>query len=106
MVTKKEVSRWLDLHPQYKKRSTMYLATLAFTHDKLGTGPLDPWHPGHVEVAIHAHRRMQEILPNDEKGETLEKAYRKDNGMQSGLEVVEEIRKEFVIGGQVMRVKA
>lgn len=104
MVTKQEVKKWLDLHPQYKKRSSLYLATLAFTEDKVGSGR---WHPGHIEVAIHAHRRMQEIVPNDEIGEKLEKKWRKDNGMQSGVEIAEEVREGLVkVNNQWFRIKS
>lgn len=103
MITKKEVSRWLELHPQYKKRSLMYQATALYVRQVLG----DIITSHHVEMAITVHRRLQDILPNDEKGMALEKEWRKDNGMQSGVEVAEEVLgyKTFKINGEVRRVK-
>lgn len=62
LVTKSEVKTWLDCYPEYKFRSMSY------------------------------NRRIQEILPPDEKGYALAAQYLIDNGYVS---------KETVREGQV-----
>lgn len=94
-ITGKQIKAYLKAHPEKKHRHCIP----SIVEELTGVPP-----EKQVEVKV-AIRRLQEEIPNDEFGQQKEKDWRKERGMQSGLEVVEEIRKEFVINGQKMRVK-
>lgn len=71
-LSRASVQHWLELHPQFRKRSLMYEATA----DYLGITP------DQVEKAITFHRRLQNILPNDKKGVELQKEWLANEGME------------------------
>lgn len=100
-ITKKDAQRWLDLHPQFRKRSLMYEATAQY----LGLTAEQ------VEKAITFHRRLQDILPNDKKGVELEKEWRSEEGMKSLVEFAEDSitdrpKEGYIrLNGQLMKIK-
>lgn len=98
MISKKDAQHWIDLHPQFRKRSLMYEATaqyLGLTADQ-------------VEKAITFHRRLQDILPNDKKGVELQKEWLANEGME---DIVSLATKALTppgyvrLNGQLMKIK-
>lgn len=79
LVTKYEVKTWLDSYPEYKFRSMSYKATARYIEQRYphATGAL------YVQLSVLVHRRIQEILPPDEKGYALAAQYLVDNGYVS-----------------------
>ena len=43
--------------------------------------------PEQAQMAININRRIQDIIPNDEKGQRLEKEWRVNEGMATCFEV-------------------
>lgn len=86
-VSKKEVESWLEVHPHFKSRKLMYAASVAYTVQALGEG----FTADHAQMVILVHRRLQELIPNDEVGKKLEAEYRDtEMGMKSLVEFAEE----------------
>lgn len=79
LVTKKQVETWLDCYPEYKFRSRSYEATARYISQRFphATGAL------YVQLSVLVHRRIQDILPPDEKGTALAVQYLVDNGYVS-----------------------
>lgn len=94
-MTAKEIQTYLDAHPEKKSRKFIPEIVQELTG-------VEPEKQIAVKVAI---RRLQEAIPNDEKGRELEKEWRAERGMQSGVELAEEVRR-FKIGNQFYTVKA
>lgn len=88
LVTKHEVKTWLDCYPEYKFRSMSYKATARYIEQRYPHAAGDLY----VQLSVLVHRRIQEILPPDEKGYALAAQYLVDNGYVS---------KETVRDGQV-----
>lgn len=86
-VSRREVENFLMAYPQYAKRSLMYGAAVEFAKRKLKSTEISP---EMAQVLILSHRRLQDILPNDEKGKKLEAEFRADMGMKSLVEFAEE----------------
>lgn len=86
-VSRREVENFLLAFPQFAKRSLMYVSAVEFAKRKLGTNEVTP---EMAQVIILSHRRLQDILPNDEKGKKLEAEFRDDMGMKSLVEYAEE----------------
>lgn len=76
-ITKQEVSEYLEKHPDLKARSKKYLAI----SQMIGITPEQ------AQMAININRRIQDIIPNDEKGQRLEKEWRVNEGMATCFEV-------------------
>jgi len=91
-----QIQSFLDLHPEMKHRRYIPQIVEALTG-------VEPEKQIEVKVAI---RRLQEAIPNDSKGERLEREWRAEKGMQSIHELNEAVGyKTFVINGEIMRVK-
>jgi len=80
-MTDSEIQTYLAAHPE--KRHRKYIPQIV---QEL-TG-VEPEKQIAVKVAI---RRLQEEIPNDEKGEALEREWRADRGMASGAEIAERV---------------
>ena len=86
-VSRREVENFLLAFPQFAKRSLMYVSAVEFAKRKLGTSEATP---EMAQVIILSHRRLQDILPNDEKGKKLEAEFRDDMGMKDIVSFAEE----------------
>lgn len=100
-MTKEQIQTYLKNHPEKRKRSFIPEIVEELTG-------VEKEKQIAVKVAI---RRLQEEIPNDTYGEVKEKAWRKERGMQSGLEIAEELvaekngYKTVKYNGQLMWVK-
>lgn len=86
-VSRREVENFLLAFPQFAKRSLMYVSAVEFAKRKLGASEVTP---EMAQVIILSHRRLQDILPNDEKGKKLEAEFRDDMGMKDIVSFAEE----------------
>jgi len=93
-MTANTIAQFLQEHPEYRHRKFIPHIVEMLTE-------VPPEKQIEVKVAI---RRLQEAIPNDEKGKKLEANWREERGMQSINELAESV-KEFVINGQRVRVK-
>lgn len=75
-VVKKEVWNWLECNPQYNSRKMMYLGTAKFIEQKYPK-VVDA---GYVQLCVLVHRRMQDCIKNDKKGEELAEKFLRDEG--------------------------
>ena len=87
-MTAKEIQKYLDAHPEKKSRRFIPQIVQELTG-------VEPEKQIAVKVAI---RRLQEAIPNDEFGERKEKEWRAERGMQSGVELAEEVGKIGQLG--------
>ena len=87
-VSKSSVQHWLDAYPDFKKRSMMYAGTAKFISQRYPTAEGAEY----VQLAVLIHRRMQDCIVNDEKGNQLEAQHLYDEGFVS---------KEVARSGQV-----
>lgn len=85
-VSRKQVENWLLAHPHFRSRKLMYAASVAYTVQALGEGLT----ADHAQMIILVHRRLQDIIPNDEIGKALEKEYREEMGMKDIVSFAEE----------------
>ena len=51
---------------------------------------LEEWQ---IQKIVRAHRTLQEIIPNDQVGEILEKRWRAERGMESVFEALDRVSK-------------
>lgn len=91
-MKKSIVEKFLDKHPQYKSRK--YIPFIV----EVITG-ITPEKQIEVKVAI---RRLQELIPNDEKGKRLEQGWRDKHGMKSQGEFV---RQDIVMVNGIPHLK-
>lgn len=100
-MTAKEIQTYLDAHPEKKSRRFIPQIVQELTG-------VEPEKQIAVKVAI---RRLQEAIPNDEFGTQKEKEWRAERGMQTALEIGEEVGqigqlgKLIKIGNQYFAVK-
>lgn len=94
-MTREQIQAYLQAHPEKKHRRHIPEIVKELTG-------VDPDQQIAVKVAI---RRLQEEIPNDEKGERLEREWRKERGMPSGVELAEEVLgRTILVNGVRMRI--
>ena len=101
-MNKIKIAQLLEDHPELRKRSEIYpqLQKMFFEEYNIWL-EIDQ-----IRKLYRAHRSFQELIPNDEVGVKKEKEWRKERGMQSAVEIIEELREdEVMVNGVKMKIK-
>ena len=78
-ISRASVQSWLDAYPDFKKRSMMYSGTAKFISQRYPTAEGAEY----VQLCVLVHRRMQDCIVNDEKGNQLEAEFLFNEGLVS-----------------------
>lgn len=97
-MTASEIQTYLEAHPEKKHRKFIPQIVEELTG-------VEPEKQIAVKVAI---RRLQEAIPNDLKGATMEREWRAERGMESVREMCQEVvfgKKFVIVNGQQYVIK-